>query len=804
MTEDLLVRFLNARQSYIAEQFSHLNSMQKQAVLSTDGPLLLLAGAGSGKTTVLINRIENLIRFGNASESTLIPDTITEEDVLFLESLAGEVSAYDRQRADWLCALDPAAPWSILAITFTNKAANELKERLVAKLGDEARDVWAMTFHSACCRILRKDIERLGFRRSFTIYDSSDSERVMKDIIKDMGLDDKTFPAKYVLSIISREKDKMVSPDDLMDRAENIGDMRMLPVARAYKKYQTRLRENNALDFDDIILYTVKLLQEHEDIRTYYHRKFRYVLVDEYQDTNHLQYLLTSLLAGGYENICVVGDDDQSIYRFRGATIENILNFEKQYKGCRTIRLEQTYRSTQTILNAANSVIAHNIGRKGKRLWTANDAGLPIVVYEAADESAEASFVANEIIKQSKGKNFQNFAVLYRTNAQSNALEYAMKRNGIPYRIIGGTRFFDRAEIKDMLAYLCVIDNRADDLRLKRIINNPPRGLGSKSLETAERLAQAEGVSLYHVISEPHAYAPLEKPAGRFLQFSSLIEGLAQLLEDGVSLADFYDELIIRSGYQDMLQAKDTEENRTRLENIRELKSSINSYVTNATENGEIPSLSGFLAEIALYTDLEQYNESDDAIVMMTMHSSKGLEFPHVFLVGLEDGLFPGMRAIGDREEMEEERRLCYVAITRAKNTLTICHAKQRMIFGRTSAAMPSRFLKELPETEILKKGSTLSVYGQNMASGSASYARRPVYSETGQYSSFTKSVGSDDNTKILDLSKGDMVQHTAFGRGMVLSVMKMGGDALLEVAFDKIGTKKLMAKTASAHMKKL
>lgn len=804
MTEDLLVRFLNARQSYIAEQFSHLNSMQKQAVLSTDGPLLLLAGAGSGKTTVLINRIENLIRFGNASESTLIPDTITEEDVLFLESLAGEVSAYDRQRADWLCALDPAAPWRILAITFTNKAANELKERLVAKLGDEARDVWAMTFHSACCRILRKDIERLGFRRSFTIYDSADSERVMKDIIKDMGLDDKTFPAKYVLSIISREKDKMVSPDDLMDRAENIGDMRMLPVARSYKKYQTRLRENNALDFDDIILYTVKLLQEHEDIRTYYHRKFRYVLVDEYQDTNHLQYLLTSLLAGGYENICVVGDDDQSIYRFRGATIENILNFEKQYKGCRTIRLEQNYRSTQTILNAANSVIAHNIGRKGKRLWTANDAGQPIVVYEAADESAEASFVANEIIKQSKGKNFQNFAVLYRTNAQSNALEYAMKRNGIPYRIIGGTRFFDRAEIKDMLAYLCVIDNRADDLRLKRIINNPPRGLGSKSLETAERLAQAEGVSLYHVISEPHAYAPLEKPAGRFLQFSSLIEGLAQLLEDGVSLADFYDELIIRSGYQDMLQAKDTEENRTRLENIRELKSSINSYVTNATENGEIPSLSGFLAEIALYTDLEQYNESDDAIVMMTMHSSKGLEFPHVFLVGLEDGLFPGMPAIGDREEMEEERRLCYVAITRAKNTLTICHAKQRMIFGRTSAAMPSRFLKELPETEILKKGSTLSVYGQNMASGSASYARRPVYSETGQYSSFTKSVGSNDNTKILDLSKGDMVQHTAFGRGMVLSVMKMGGDALLEVAFDKIGTKKLMAKTASAHMKKL
>ena len=804
MTEDFHVRFFNVRQRYIASQFSHLNNMQKQAVLSTDGPLLLLAGAGSGKTTVLINRIENLVRFGNASESVSIPDTITEEDVLFLESLTGETSPYDSQRADWLCALEPAAPWSILAITFTNKAANELKERLVAKLGDKARDVWAMTFHSACCRILRRDIERLGFTRSFTIYDTSDSERIMKDIIKDMGLDDKTFPAKYVLSIISREKDKMVSPDDLMERAENLGDMRILPVARAYKKYQARLRDNNALDFDDIILYTVKLLQEHEDVRTYYQRKFRYVLVDEYQDTNHLQYLLTSLLAGGYENICVVGDDDQSIYRFRGATIENILNFEKQYKGCRTIRLEQNYRSTQAILNAANSVIAHNIGRKGKRLWTANDAGQPIVVYEAADESAEASFVANEIIKQSKGKNFQNFAVLYRTNAQSNALEYAMKRNGIPYRIIGGTRFFDRAEVKDMLAYLCVINNRSDDLRLKRIINNPPRGLGAKSLETAERLAVAEGVSLYQVISDPHSYAPLEKPAGKFLQFSAMIEELSQLLEDGMSLPDFYEELIIRSGYRDMLQAKDTEENRTRLENVRELKSSILSYETTATENGDIPSLSGFLAEIALYTDLEQYNEGDDAIVMMTMHSSKGLEFPHVFLVGLEDGLFPGMRAIGDREEMEEERRLCYVAITRAKNTLTICHAKQRMIYGRTSAAMPSRFLKELPETEILKKGSTVSGYGQNIGLGTVSSSRRPVFSETSQYSSFVKAVNSSENTKILDFSKGDMVQHTAFGRGMVLSVMKMGGDALLEVAFDKIGTKKLMAKTASSHMKKL
>ena len=799
MSVDLNVRFFKARQAYIDNQFSHLNSMQKQAVLSTDGPLLLLAGAGSGKTTVLINRIENLIRFGNASESAFVPDSITEEDVLFLESLTDEPSVYDRQRADWLCAQEAAAPWSILAITFTNKAANELKERLVAKLGDQARDIWAMTFHSACCRILRRDIERLGFSRSFTIYDSSDSERVMKDIIKDMGLDDKTFPAKYVLSIISREKDKLVSPDDLLEHAENIGDMRILPVAKAYKRYQSKLRENNALDFDDIILYTVKLLQENDDIRTYYQRKFRYVLVDEYQDTNNLQYLLTSLLAGGYENICVVGDDDQSIYRFRGATIENILNFEKQYKGCRTIRLEQNYRSTQSILNAANSVIAHNIGRKGKRLWTANDAGQPITVYEAADETAEAAYVANEIIKQSRGEEFQNFAILYRTNAQSNALEYAMKRNGIPYRIIGGTRFFDRAEIKDMLAYLCVIDNRADDLRLKRIINNPPRGLGAKSLETAERLAQAEGVSLYHVVSNPNSYASLEKPAGKFLQFTALIEKLAQLLDDGMSLPDFYEELMVLTGYQDMLKSKDTEENRGRLENIRELKSSIRSYETNAVENGDIPSLSGFLAEIALYTDIEQYNEGDDAIVMMTMHSSKGLEFPHVFLVGFEDGLFPGMRSIGDREEMEEERRLCYVAITRAKKTLTVCHARQRMIFGRTSASLPSRFLKELPESDIIRKGSVVPVQTQY-----SDYVPSNTLRQMNYRSELNKAVNADNAVMMIELTKGDMVQHTAFGRGMVLSVLKMGGDALLEIAFDKIGTKKLMAKTATAHMKKL
>lgn len=803
MTEHMISRFIAARQQYIASYFDQLNKMQKEAVFTTEGPLLLLAGAGSGKTTVLINRIANIIRFGRGSDSNEVPDIITDEDVLFLESVNSslELSDYERSRADFICALEPASPWNVIAITFTNKAANELKNRLTDMLGPQAQDVWAMTFHSACCRILRREIERLGYSRSFTIYDTADSERLMKDIIKEMGLDDKTFPAKYVLSVISREKDKLITPEQMLEHIEISGDTRLYHVAKAYKKYQTKLKENNALDFDDIIFKTVQLLQENEEIRTYYQRKFRYVLVDEYQDTNHLQYLLTSLLAGGYENICVVGDDDQSIYRFRGATIENILSFEKQYRGSRIIRLEQNYRSTQTILNAANAVIAHNIGRKGKRLWTANGEGDQITVYEANDEGLEANFVASQIISGSKGKCFKDYAILYRTNAQSNALEFALKRNGIPYRVIGGMRFFDRAEVKDMLAYLCVINNRADDLRLRRIINNPPRGLGAKTLETAERLALAEGKGLYRVISDPDSYGPLEKAASKFKLFSDMIEGLAELLDKGISLPEFYDEVMLRTGYVSMLESKPTEENKTRLENIRELKSSINSYVQNA----ERPTLAGFLEEIALYTDIEEYNDGDDAVVMMTMHSAKGLEFPHVFLVGFEDGLFPGMRTIGDPEEMEEERRLCYVAITRAKQNLTITYAKQRMLYGRTNASLPSRFLREIPEDIICRKGGYY--YGASQTAHTGYRKLRTAGGNPDSHSAhkdFFYVSSAPSSSSYLELNKGDMIQHTAFGKGMVLSVIKMGGDALLEIAFDQIGTKKLMAKTASAHMKRL
>ena len=795
MNDELDSRFLTARRNYIASRFAFLNDMQREAVLTTEGPLLLLAGAGSGKTTVLINRIANILRYGRASDGQEIPEEIQDEDVYFLENFPAEPTEKQLEHADRLCTLEPTKPWNVIAITFTNKAAGELKERLTAMLGEGAEDIWAMTFHSACCRILRRYIDRMGYTSSFTIYDTSDSERLMKEILKELSLDDKTFPPRYVLSIIGRQKDRLISPEQMMEDSRGASDLRILQIAKVYGIYQRRLKDNNALDFDDILYVTVKLLQQDAEVREYYQRKFHYVLVDEYQDTNHVQYLLTELLAGKRRNICVVGDDDQSIYRFRGATIENILNFEEQYPGARAIRLEQNYRSTQSILDAANAVIAHNEGRKGKHLWTSNGSGEPILVYEAETEGAEGNFVASQILSKSKGHDFKDYAILYRTNAQSNSMEYALKRNGIPYRVIGGMRFFERSEIKDMLSYLCVVNNRSDDLRLERIINNPPRGLGAKTIETVQKLAAAEGKSVYDVVCDPYNYGPLEKSAEKLLRFSTLIEDLAGLLESGMSLPEFYDELLTRTGYADMLTNKPTEENKTKLENVKELKSSIQSYLANTTE----PSLSGFLEEISLYTDLEQYNEGDDAVVMMTIHSAKGLEFPHVFLVGFEDGLFPGMRAIGDREEMEEERRLCYVAITRAKKTLTLSHARQRMIYGRTSSALPSRFLKEIPESCIVKRGG----YRPQVQEGKRESYERHVARGRG-YLSSTLRAQAAPSAPIPEFRKGDMVMHAAFGKGMVLSVLKMGGDALLEVAFDDIGTKKLMAKAAGTHMKKL
>ncbi len=784
MTKNFEERFVKARRSYIAAQFSHMNPRQLEAVLTTQGPLLLLAGAGSGKTTVLIHRIANILRFGSASDSAEVPYGITEEDVLFLEAEVAHPTEEGAARAEALCKLDPAVPWSVIAITFTNKAANELKSRLAAMLGPSAEDVWAMTFHSACCRILRREIDRLGYDRSFTIYDTADSERVIKEILKERNLDEKIFPPRSVLGMFSKAKDKLRSPEDFAFDAGD--DYRMKRIAELYAEYQKRLKGSNALDFDDIILLTVQLLRNFEEVREYYQRKFRYVLIDEYQDTNHLQYLLSSLLTGEEKNICVVGDDDQSIYRFRGATIENILSFERQYHGARLIRLEQNYRSTQMILDAANSVISNNRGRKGKKLWTTNGAGERILHYEASNETDEANFVVNSILSESKGQEYKRFAILYRTNAQSNALENACKRMGVPYRIIGGTRFFDRAEVKDMLAYLWVINNRADDLRLKRILNQPPRGIGAKTVEIIERQSTAASKPLYDVISDPYNYPSLKSAAQKLMNFSVLIEECAELL-DTLSLPDFYEELLIRTGYTAMLEQKDEPESRARLENVRELKSSFVNYVENTDE----PTLNGFLEEIALYTDIDQYDKDSDAIVMMTMHSAKGLEFPHVFLVGVEENLFPGSRAIGDAEEMEEERRLCYVAITRAKERLTVTSARQRMLYGHTTVNRASRFLREIPSELLIQKEAERPAYSQ------------PVYRQPAPYS-FRQEVPAPKEASLPDFKKGDMVRHDVFGNGLILSVLKMGNDAMLEIAFDQVGTKRLMARTAASRMKRL
>ena len=788
MMTDLDKRFIRARRAVIRADFKQLNDCQQEAVLATEGPLLILAGAGSGKTTVLINRIANLLRYGRASDSDELPDGADEAMLSALEA-GGE-------RARCAAVLDPVEPWRILAITFTNKAAGELKDRLERMLGPEAADdVWACTFHSACVRILRRDAERLGFPSNFTIYDAADSQSLVKHIIRDMDLDEKSFPPRSLLAEISRAKDAQIGASEFLNQARAAGDIRRRRVGEVYAEYMRRMFAAGAMDFDDLISFTVKLLQEHEDVREHWQRRFRYVLIDEYQDTNHLQYLLASILAEGWGNICVVGDDDQSIYKFRGATIENILSFEEQYKHCRVIRLEQNYRSTGHILDAANAVIRNNVGRKGKELWTEKDSGELIKLYVADNENDEAQYVASCIMGEyGRGANWRDHAILYRMNAQSNQLEYAFKRNGIPYRIIGGTRFFDRAEVKDVLAYLCVISSPSDDLRLTRIINNPPRGIGPRSVELAQQIAAREQTSLYDVLCRADRFEELSRSALRMRQFAALIGELHEKAgETGPDL--LLDELLDKTGYLRMLEEKNTVEDTTRAENVRELKSSILGYMKESGDN----TLEGFLADVALYTDLDAYDKDADCVVMMTMHSAKGLEFPTVFLVGMEESIFPSIRAIGEPEEMEEERRLCYVAITRAMRRLHIVCARQRMLFGRTTANRVSRFVDEIPEEHIEKKNVPKG-YGYRDKREETSLAYRAPKPQTHRVSAPSAAPAAKTPPAF---AVGDHVVHKAFGPGVFRKMTPMGGDFLIEVEFEKVGTKKLMLRVAAQMMKK-
>ena len=805
-------RYVSARQQLIAREFESLNEMQRRAVLATEGPLLLLAGAGSGKTTVLINRVANLIRFGRASDCEDVPEDAGEAELAVLEEAVragGELSP----EAEALCALDPAEPWRIIAITFTNKAADELKTRLAKKLGPCAEDIWAMTFHSACVRILRRSIDVMGISPSFTIYDTADSQAVMKRVLRELNMDEKVFPPKQVLSVISRAKDEMLSPADFAAQAEKSWDPHRKMLAKAYAEYSRRLLASDALDFDDLIFMTVRLLSEYPDVRERWQRQFRYVLVDEYQDTSVLQYRLASLLAGGTENICVVGDDDQSIYRFRGATIENILSFEKRFKNTRVIKLEQNYRSTGHILEAANSVIRNNLGRKGKNLWTSAGDGEKLSLHLADNDDAEAAFVADTIISgRSSGMRWSDFAVLYRINAQSNRLEYAFKRSGIPYRVVGGTRFFDRAEIKDITSYLCAVHNPADDLRVLRIINNPPRGIGDTTVERLRAIAARESRPVLDVAADAGSFPELKTAAGKLMKFLQLIMELRSMA-DTMPLEDFYDALLEKTGYVEALG--DSDEALARVDNIRELKSNIVDYTSRAQE----PTLAGFLDEIALYTDLDSLNAGEDSVVMMTIHAAKGLEFPWVFVVGMEDGLFPSSRSIGEEEEMEEERRLCYVAMTRAKRRLTLTAARRRMLFGRTASNSVSRFVEEIPDAHIDKPASDPGGFTREpdpeyiewaarekrmmgyTGSGRSRETRtaRPTEKSGTKYAVTPPKPGGD----LMQLSAGDRIRHRAFGEGTVTEVRASSGDALITVDFN--GTqKRLMLKAAGPFITKL
>ncbi|HJI92243.1 MAG TPA: UvrD-helicase domain-containing protein [Oscillospiraceae bacterium] len=743
-----------------------LNEMQQLAVDTTEGPLLILAGAGSGKTTVLVNRVEHII------SSRL------------------------------------ATPWQVLAITFTNKAAGELRERLVNAIGDEANDIWAYTFHSCCSRILRRFGERIGYTNHFTIYDTDDSRRVMKQCQKQLGIEDKLINHKSILAEISRAKDSLISPDEYKQTSQN--DFRKSKIAECYEMYQKELKKSDAMDFDDIIFNTVKLLEENEDVRDLYQTQFKYVMVDEYQDTNHAQYVLTSLLADKYKNICVVGDDDQSIYRFRGATIENILSFENHYKGAKVIRLEENYRSTQNILDGANAVISHNKNRKGKTLFTRSGSGDKIVYKTVMSESEESQYIIDEIIKNvDNGMKYSDHAILYRMNAQSRNLEVMLTKSGISHRIIGGHRFFDRKEIKDIVSYLAVINNPSDNVRLQRIINVPKRAIGDTMFANVLEIAAGLGMSAFEVCERADEFQKTSRSASKLMGFTKMIRDFQECIEDGMGLNDLLQEVLEKTKYLDFLH-EDIETYDDRVNNIKELSSMFIKY----EEESEDANLSEFLEDVALISDIDSYNEDEDAVVLMTLHSAKGLEFPVVFIPGMEEGIFPGNQSMFSEEDLEEERRLAYVGITRAKKKLYLISSQQRMLYGQTSRNMPSRFLREIPSSVIddqsvvarRSTGFTSAHSGfSSGARGGSSYTSSSKIGSARQSSNSAHKFGQAGNAaqkSNVDYKVGDTVSHKSFGTGTILTITPMGGDMLLEVAFDKAGTKKMMANYARLEKK--
>lgn len=785
---------LALRRAVLEKDFARMNDRQKQAVFTVNGPLLILAGAGSGKTTVLINRIANILRYGDAYNSTYLRDDLDENDIAACKAYIENGTPLTTESQEHL-SVSACAPWRIMAITFTNKAAGELKDRLCAMLGETANDIWASTFHSTCARILRRDGERIGYSSHFTVYDTDDQRRLMKSILKELDISEKNITPKSILNEISRAKDSLISPAEY---ALTVGDdFRLKIISRAYTTYQKRLEDADAMDFDDLINKVVELFKKCPDVLEYYQNRFRYLMVDEYQDTNHAQYTFVRMLAEKSGNLCVVGDDDQSIYKFRGATIENILSFENTFQNATVIRLEQNYRSTQNILDAANAVIEHNTGRKGKTLWTQNGTGAMIHLHTAENETDEAERITKIILDGvAAGRKFSDYAVLYRMNSQSLTFERNFAKSGVPHRIIGGTRFYERREIREMIAYLSVINNPSDEMRLRRIINTPKRSIGDRSVEVAAQIGQQTGETLFEVVSHAKDYPALSRAANKMTLFAAQMQGLIELNNDEeVTLGELYDELVERIDYLNFLKTDDPESAEDRAANVQELASNLRRF---EEENPE-GTLSDFLEEVSLITDIDNYDNNADSVVLMTVHSAKGLEFPVVFLPGMEENIFPGMASVYVPSEVEEERRLAYVAITRAKEELYIFHAESRMIFGMTNRNRVSRFVEEIPETLIEHTRSR-------------DYSARPVsmpsfggakpFGEAPKTKSVAEAGGFTPKPRVKPAPAGtyrvgDTVLHKAFGTGLIVSATPMANDTLLEVAFDKVGTKKLFANFA-------
>ncbi len=795
MNRDELAReYLSLKRKMFDKVYAGLNGKQREAVFTTEGPLLVLAGAGSGKTTVLVRRIAFIVKYGNAYFSNRVPDGVNGDLIEDYRAALSELTAEELEQFLPDFAENPAPVWSVLAITFTNKAANEMKSRLAALLypdecadGERRDEVTAGTFHSVCLRMLRRDAGLIGYAPGFTVYDTDDSKRVISTIIKELRINEKVLEPKVCQTIISRAKDRLLTPSGFAAEAKGEKDK---DAARVYEEYQRRLVSSNAMDFDDIIMNTVRLLEENQEVLERYRRRFRYICVDEYQDTNVAQFRLCFLLSAGYRNLMVVGDDDQSIYAFRGATVENILGFDRAFPDARVIKLEQNYRSTSMILDAANGVISHNSSRHGKSLWTDGDEGDKIQCCKLSDQNAEARFICSAIEKAvADGAKYSDHAVLYRVNAQANSIESVLAKSGLPFRVLGGTRFYDRKEIRDIIAYLCLICNHGDDLRLKRIVNEPKRKIGDAAIEAAAQIASENGISLFEAMKRSGEFIYLKNYTAKFVAFTDMIDELTELAET-VSVSELIERTVVRTGYKQML-VDAGEAEKDRIDNLEELVSAGVEYEKRTEE----PSLFGFLEEVALVSDIDKYDETADAVVLMTIHSAKGLEFEHVFLPGMEDGLFPGMRSIMEPAELDEERRLAYVAITRARKKLTITYTNERLLYGRTGHNPKSRFVDEIPSACIqmedkMPKREQHYVFGTQSAS-------RPAYGVRTGYSAPAYGGGAKQIPKLKAFNVGDRVSHLTFGAGTVSAVTPMGGDVLYDVEFDTAGHKRLMGSYA-------